>query len=52
MKDMPWDHGLRVTADADGLAGHAGAVLRRKLADGAGLTTALGPALRLPTHTR
>jgi hypothetical protein len=24
MKDTPWDHGLRITADADGLAGHAG----------------------------
>ena len=45
MKDTPWDHGLRVTADADGLAGHAGAVLLRKLADGAGLTAALGSAL-------
>jgi len=45
MKDTPWDHGLRVTADADGLAGHAGAVLLRKLADRAGLTAALGSAL-------
>jgi uncharacterized protein len=45
MKDMPWDHGLRVTAEADGLAGHAGAVLLRKLADQAGLTAALGSAL-------
>ena len=24
MKDTPWDHGLRIAADADGLAGHAG----------------------------
>jgi len=45
MKDTPWDHGLRVTAEADGLAGHAGAVLLRELADQAGLTTALGSAL-------
>ena len=45
MKDMPWDHGLRVTADADGLAGLAGAVLLRKLADRVGLTAALGSAL-------
>src|SRR6266851_4534314 len=45
MKDTPWDHGLRVTAEADGLAGHAGAVLLRKLAGQAGLTAALGPAL-------
>jgi hypothetical protein len=36
MKDTPWDHGLRVTAEADGLVGHAGAVLLRKLADQAG----------------
>lgn len=33
MKDLPWGHGLRITAEADGLAGHAGAVLLRKLAD-------------------
>ncbi len=45
MKDMPWDHGLRVTAEADGLIGHAGAVLLRKLADRVGLTGGLGPAL-------
>jgi Transposase DDE domain group 1 len=45
MKDMPWDHGLRVIAEADGLVGHAGAVLLRKLADQAGLTGALGSAL-------
>ena len=45
MKDTPWDHGLRVTAEAEGLVGHAGAVLLRKLADQAGLTAALGPAL-------
>jgi len=45
MKDTPWDHGLRVTAEADGLVGHAGAVLLRKLADRVGLTAALGSAL-------
>src|SRR2546430_13098286 len=45
MEDTPWDHGLRVTAEADGLVGHAGAVLRRRLAGQAGLTAALGPAL-------
>ena len=45
MKDTPWDHGLRVSADDGGLAGHAGAVLLRKLADRAGLTAALGAAL-------
>ena len=38
-------HGLRVTAEADGLVGHAGAVLLRKLADQAGLTAGLGAAL-------
>ena len=45
MKDTPWDHGLRVTAEADGLVGQAGAVLLRKLADQVGLTAALGSAL-------
>jgi hypothetical protein len=45
MKDTPWDHGLRITAEADGLAGHAGAVLLCKLADQVGLTGALGSAL-------
>ena len=45
MKDTPWDHGLRVFAEADGQVGHAGAVLLRKLADQGGLTAALGPAL-------
>src|SRR5256885_10928956 len=45
MKDMPWDHGLKVTGDGEGLAGHAGAVLLRKLADQAGLTAGLGSAL-------
>jgi len=34
-----------VTAEADGLVGHAGAVLLRKLADQAGLTAGLGSAL-------
>ncbi len=45
MKDTPWDHGLRVFAEADELVGHAGAVLLRKLADQVGLTAALGSAL-------
>jgi Transposase DDE domain group 1 len=45
MKDTPWDHGLRVTAEDGALVGHAGAVLLRKLADQAGLTGALGSAL-------
>jgi hypothetical protein len=40
-----WDHGLKVTRDGAGLAGHAGAVLLRKLAGQSGLTAALGPAL-------
>ena len=34
-----------MTGDGEGLVGHAGAVLLRKLADRAGLTGALGPAL-------
>ena len=45
MKDTPWDHGLRISADDGGLVGHAGAVLLRKLADRAGLTGTLGAAL-------
>ena len=52
MKDMPWDHGLRVTADADGLAGLAGAVLLRKLADRVGLTAALGRRWHGPGSSR
>ena len=44
-KDTPWDSNLLVTADGEGLVGHAGAVLLRKLADGCGLTAALSGAL-------
>jgi hypothetical protein len=44
-KDTRWDRNLAVSADADGLVGHAGAVLLRKLADRCGLTSALGAAL-------
>jgi hypothetical protein len=43
--DTRWDRALKVTGDGEGLVGHAGAVLLRKLADQAGLTAALGPAL-------
>ena len=45
MEDTRWDHALKVTGDGEGLVGHAGAVLLRKLADQAGLTAALGSAL-------
>ena len=45
MQDTRWDHGLMVTGEGEGLVGHAGAVLLRKLADRAGLTGALGSAL-------
>ena len=45
MQDTRWDHGLTVTGEGEGLVGHAGAVLLRKLADRAGLTAALGSAL-------
>ena len=45
MKDTQWDHALKVTGEGEGLVGHVGAVLLRKLADQAGLTAALGPAL-------
>jgi Transposase DDE domain group 1 len=44
-KDTPWDKSLSVTCDAEGLTGHAGAVLLRKLADQCGLTAALSGAL-------
>jgi hypothetical protein len=45
MQDTRWDHGLKVTGEGQGLVGHAGAMLLRKLADQAGLTAALGSAL-------
>jgi hypothetical protein len=45
MDHTRWDHGLMVTGEGEGLVGHAGAVLLRKLADRAGLTAALGSAL-------
>ena len=44
-KDTRWDRNLSVAPDAEGLIGHAGAVLLRKLADRCGLTSALGAAL-------
>jgi len=44
-KDTRWDRNLSVAPDADGLIGHAGAVLLRKLGDQCGLTSALGAAL-------
>ena len=44
-KDTRWDRNLSVAPDADGLIGHAGAVLLRKLADQCGLTSGLGAAL-------
>ena len=31
--DTRWDRALKVTGDGEGLVGHAGAVLLRKLAD-------------------
>jgi len=46
MQHNGWDHALKVTADGDGLVGHAGAVLLRKTADQAGLTSQLSTALR------
>jgi hypothetical protein len=44
-KNTRWDRNLSVVPDAEGLIGHAGAVLLRKLADQCGLTSALGAAL-------
>ena len=46
MQHTRWDHALKVTGGGTGLVGHAGAVLLRKAADQAGLTAALGAALR------
>src|SRR5260370_18728992 len=45
MEDTGLEQGLKVTGDGEGLVGHAGAVLLRKVADQVGLTAALGPAL-------
>jgi Transposase DDE domain group 1 len=45
MQDTPWDHGLRVTADGEGLVGHAGGTILREMADRSGLTAALRGAL-------
>src|SRR5512135_735326 len=45
MQHNGWDHGLKVTDDGAGLAGHCGGILLRKLADQCGLTTALEAAL-------
>ena len=46
MKHNGWDHALKVTAGGKGLVGHAGAILLRKAADQAGLTSGLSGALR------
>jgi len=51
MQNTRWDHGLTVTGEGQGLVGHAGAVLLRKLADQAGLTAALGSALARKSAT-
>ena len=45
MQHNGWDHALTVTADGNGLVGHAGGILLRKLADRSGLTAALDAAL-------
>ena len=56
MNDMPWDHGLTVSADGEGLVGQAGGILLREMADKSGLTAALKGALekecRLPEVDR
>jgi len=46
MEDTRWDRALKVTGGGTGLVGPAGAVLLRESADQAGLTVALGAALR------
>ena len=48
MQDTQWDRALKVTGEGEGLVGHAGAVLLRKLADQVGLTAALALALTRP----
>jgi len=48
MEDTRWDQALKVTGEGEGLVGHAGAVLLRKVADRVGLTAALGPTLARP----
>jgi hypothetical protein len=45
MKDTSWAHALEVTADGNGLVGHSGGILLRKLADQCGLTAELDAAL-------
>ena len=45
MKDTSWDLALEVTANGNGLVGHGGGMLLRKLADQSGLTGALDAAL-------
>ena len=45
MHDMPWDHGLGVTSDGEGLVGHSGGIILREMADRSGLTSALKDAL-------
>ena len=46
MQHNGWDHALKVTGEGEGLIGHAGAILLRKVADQAGLTAGLGAAAR------
>ena len=52
MKHTRWDRRLKVTADGEGMVGHAGAILLRKLADQCGLTAALGRAGKSPLIDR
>jgi Transposase DDE domain group 1 len=51
MQHNGWDHALKVTAEGAGLVGHAGAVLLRKAADQAGLTSGLSAVLRKPRQS-
>ena len=47
MQDNGWDRALEIAADGNGLVGHAGGILLRKLADQCGLPAALDGALTL-----
>jgi hypothetical protein len=50
-KDTRWDRHLSVAPDGEGLIGHAGAVLLRKLARQYGLTTVPAPGWAAGTVT-
>jgi hypothetical protein len=52
IQDNGWDHALTVTADGNGLVGHAGGILLRKLAAQCGLTAEPDAALTQKARSR